>query len=112
MGSLGKRVDRRTDGRPFGQTRGQMFNNMDNSVGISCEVHLGHVMSGAFWELFCHNIGLFFSVFRGMAKSRKIARRVGESTRIEGWGVRNRPKINEKSHQKRDANMKRKIIPK
>ena len=47
-----------------------------------------------------------------MAKTRKIARRVGESTKIEGWGDHNWRQNQKKSHRKQIPKLKREIIPK
>ena len=47
-----------------------------------------------------------------MAKTRKIARRVGESTKIEGWGDHKWRPIQKKSHRKRIPKLKREIDPK
>ena len=54
----------------------------------------------------------FFGSFREMAKFQKIAPRVGESSKIEGWRLRDRAKIDEKSLRKRDEKMYRKTIAK
>ncbi len=47
-----------------------------------------------------------------MAKTRKIARRVGESTKIEGWGDHKWRPNQKKSHRKQIPKLKREIIPK
>ena len=48
---------------------------------------------------------VMFGSFREMAKFQKIAPRVGESSKIEGWRLRDRAKIVEKSLRKRDEKM-------
>ncbi len=55
---------------------------------------------------------VIFGSFREIAKFQKIAPRVGESSKIEGWRLRDRAKIDEKSCRKRDEKMQRKIIAK
>ena len=47
-----------------------------------------------------------------IVKKRKIARRAGESIKIEVEGVRKHANFNEKWYRKGDAKMKRKIIAK
>ena len=54
----------------------------------------------------------FLGTFCDMAKTRKIARRVGESTKIEGWGDHKWRPNQKKSHRKRIPKLKREIIPK
>ena len=54
----------------------------------------------------------FLGSFCDMAKTRKIARRVGESTKIEGWGDHKWRPNQKKSHRKRIPKLKREIIPK
>ena len=53
-----------------------------------------------------------FGTFCDMAKTRKIARRVGESTKIEGWGDHKWRPNQKKSHRKQIPKLKREIIPK
>ena len=54
----------------------------------------------------------FLGTFCDMAKTRKIARRVGESTKIEGWGDHKWRPNQKKSHRKQIPKLKREIIPK
>ena len=54
----------------------------------------------------------FLGTFCDMAKTRKIARRVRESTKIEGWGDHKWRPNQKKSHRKQIPKLKREIIPK
>ena len=54
----------------------------------------------------------FLGTFCDMAKTRKIARRVGESAKIEGWGDHKWRPNQKKSHRKQIPKLKREIIPK
>ena len=47
-----------------------------------------------------------------MAKTRKIARRAGDSTKMRVGGVRIRSKVDPKSHRKIDEKIKLEIIKK
>ena len=51
------------------------------------ELNLGSILDsfwGSFGDLFGIIFGLFVDVFRDNVKTRKMARRVGESTKMEG----------------------------
>ena len=64
---------------------------------------LGLVLS-IFWS--------FLGTFCDMAKTRKIARRVGESIKLEGWGDHKWLQRQKNAHRKFNLNLKRKNIPK
>ena len=58
-------------------------------------------MLGAILDAFL----VIFDSFREIAKFQKIAPRVGESSKIEGWRLGDRAKIDEKTLGKRDEKM-------
>ena len=53
-----------------------------------------------------------FNNFRGLAKTGKIARRRGESIKMEGWGGQEWHQNQKKTHRKLLQKTKREIIPK
>ena len=55
---------------------------------------------------------IFFDNFRDIAKTEKIARRRGESTKMEGPGGQEWHQNQKKTHRNLLQNLKRKIIPK
>ena len=65
----------------------------------------------ALWEPFRSDLFVLSGTCRDIAKSQKAARRLRESTSTDG-GSEIVPKSMKKTHQKRDAKLERKTIPK
>ena len=68
-----------------------------------------------FWLIFSIILERFwidFDIFREFAKTRKIAPRSSESTKIKGLGSRTWHQNQKKTHRNLLQNLKRKIIPK
>ena len=86
-----------------GQKLDAFFDGLVRGVFVVLGWILGPVLR-IFWS--------FLGTFCDMAKTRKIARRVGESTKIEGWGDHKWRPNQKKSHRKQIPKLKREIIPK
>ena len=84
---------------PFG---GQFCSILEVKNGPKSDASFDGFVSGVFVVLdaVLRIFWSFAGTFCNMAKTRKIARRLGESTKIEGWGDHKRRPNQKKTHRK------------